>query len=116
MVQLLHQILNHDIKSAEISVTGEVDYEISDRKSDSMTDNLLYKIGLSMITGIGSVTAKSLIAYTGSAEQVFREKEKALRKIPGVGSVLAKNIANSEVMKRANLEVEFLQKTNVNAF
>jgi len=80
-----------------------------------MTDNLIYKIGLSMIPGIGSVTAKSLIAYTGSAEQVFREKEKALRQIPGVGSVLAKNIANSDVMKRADREVEFLQKNTVNA-
>ena len=46
-----------------------------------MTDNLIYKIALSLIPGIGSVTAKSLIAYTGSAEQVFLEKEKALRQI-----------------------------------
>src|SRR5512133_3779290 len=80
-----------------------------------MTDNLIYKIALSLIPGIGSVTAKSLIAYTGSAEQVFREKEKTLRQIPGVGSVLANNIINSEVMARAGREVEFLEKTGINA-
>jgi len=80
-----------------------------------MTENLIHKIALSLIPGIGSITAKSLIAYTGSAEQVFLEKEKSLRQIPGVGSVLAKNIVNSEVMARAGREVEFLQKNNVNA-
>lgn len=62
-----------------------------------MTDDLLYKISLSLIPGIGSVIAKSLIAYTGSAQQVFREKEKVLRKIPGVGTILAKNIISSNV-------------------
>lgn len=80
-----------------------------------MTDNLIYKIALSLIPGIGSVTAKSLIAYTGSAEQVFREKEKTLRQIPGVGSVLAKNIMNAEVMTRAGREIEFLEKTGIKA-
>ena len=80
-----------------------------------MTENLIHKIALSLIPGIGSITAKSLIAYTGSAEQVFREKESALRQIPGVGTILAKNIVNSEVMSRAGHEVEFLQKNNVNA-
>ena len=80
-----------------------------------MTANLIHKIALSLIPGIGSVTAKSLIAYTGSAEQVFREKETALRQIPGVGSILAKNIVNSAVMTRAGREVEFLLKNDVNA-
>jgi DNA processing protein len=80
-----------------------------------VTDNLIYKIALSLIPGIGSITAKSLIAYTGSAEQVFREKEKVLRTIPGVGSILARNIIHSEGMSRAGREVEFLQKNNVKA-
>ncbi len=80
-----------------------------------MTDNLIHIIALSLVPGIGSVTAKSLIAYAGSAEQVFREKEKALRQIPGVGSVLAKNIINCEVMTRAGREVEFLLKNDVRA-
>ncbi len=80
-----------------------------------MTDNPIFKIALSLIPGIGSITAKSLIAFTGSAEQVFREKEGALRQIPGVGSILAKNIISSEVMSRASREVEFIQKNGLNA-
>jgi DNA processing protein len=80
-----------------------------------MTENLIYKIALSLIPGIGSITAKSLIAYTGSAEQVFREKEGALRQIPGVGSILARNIITSGVISRAEREVEFLQKNRLKA-
>jgi DNA processing protein len=80
-----------------------------------MTDDLIHKIALSLIPGIGNITAKSLVAYTGSAELVFREKEKMLRQIPGVGSILAKNIIKSEVMTRAGKEVEFIQKNRIDA-
>jgi DNA processing protein len=80
-----------------------------------MTNDLLYKISLSLIPGIGSVTAKSLIAYTGSAEQVFKETEKALREIPGIGTILAKNIVNSHVLARAAKEIEFIEKNRINA-
>lgn len=80
-----------------------------------MSDSLIYKIALSLIPGIGSITAKSLIAYTGSAELVFREKEKTLRQIPGIGTVLARNILSSEVMSRAGREVEFVHKNSVKA-
>ena len=81
-----------------------------------MSDDLIFKIALSLIPGIGSVTAKSLIAYTGSAEQVFKQSEKTLRQIPGVGSILASNITHSEVMSRAGQEIEFIQKNRIKAF
>jgi DNA processing protein len=80
-----------------------------------MTEDLLYKISLSLIPGIGSITAKSLIAYTGSAEQVFKEKEKVLHKIPGVGTILAKNIVGSNVFPRAAKEIEFIEKNKIDA-
>ena len=80
-----------------------------------MPDDLVYKIALSLIPGIGSITAKSLIAYTGTAELVFKQKEKALRLIPGVGSILSKNIVSTQVVTRAQHEVEFLQKNNIKA-
>lgn len=80
-----------------------------------MTDDLLYKIAISLIPGIGCVNAKSLIAYSGSAAQVFREKEKALCLIPGIGTVLAKNIIKSDVVSRAEKELGFIEKNNVSA-
>ena len=35
---------------------------------------LKYQIALSLLKGIGNKLAKELIAYTGSAEAIFREK------------------------------------------
>ncbi|MEI6277626.1 MAG: DNA-processing protein DprA [Prolixibacteraceae bacterium] len=78
-------------------------------------EELLSKIAISLVPGIGSITAKSLIAYCGSAAQVFREKEKILRTIPGIGTVLAKNILQSKVVSRAEEEVEFILKNKVDA-
>lgn len=79
------------------------------------SEELLYKIAISLVPGIGSITAKSLIAYCGSAGRVFREKERVLRAIPGVGTVLAKNILQSVVLVRAEKEVDFIKRNNVTA-
>ena len=38
-------------------------------KIDHTTEELLYKIAISLVPGIVSVTAKLLIAYCGSARQ-----------------------------------------------
>lgn len=83
--------------------------------TENSQEDLLYKIAISLVPGIGSITAKSLIAYCGSAERIFREKEKILRTIPGIGTVLAKNIFQSGVISRAEKEVEFISKNEVEA-
>lgn len=59
------------------------------------SDNLAYKIAISLIPGIGAITARNLIAYVGSVEGVFQEKEKNLMKIPGIGEVNAKRVVSA---------------------
>lgn len=44
--------------------------------------SMIYKIGLSLIPGAGPVIAKRLLAYTGSAEAVFKEKRTCCQKFP----------------------------------
>lgn len=78
-----------------------------------MDETLVYKIGISLIHKIGSVTAKKLIAYTGSPEAVFKEKPQTLEKIPGIGSLLAKAIAKNSVLPKAEKELELIQKHNI---
>ena len=73
-----------------------------------ISDNLVYKIAISLIPGIGSVTARNLIAYIGSVEGVFQEREKNLMKIPGVGEVNAQKIVRQNVLERAKREVDFI--------
>jgi DNA processing protein len=80
-----------------------------------MTDDMLSKIAISLIPGIGCINAKALIAYCGSAEQVFKEKEKMLRQIPGIGTVLAHNIVSTNVRPRAEKEMEFLLRNHISA-
>jgi DNA processing protein len=79
-------------------------------------NELLYKIAISLIPGVGSVTARNLIAYVGSVEGVFREKEKNLLKIPGIGEINAQRIANQNVMDDAKREVDFISKNNIQPY
>ncbi|OFX57937.1 MAG: DNA protecting protein DprA [Bacteroidetes bacterium GWB2_41_8] len=80
------------------------------------TENLEYKIAISLIPGIGAVTARNLIAYIGSVEGVFQEKEKNLMKIPGVGEVNAQRVVRQDVLERAKREVEFIQKNKITTY
>lgn len=79
-------------------------------------ENLAYKIAISLIPGIGAVTARNLIAYVGSVEGVFQEKEKNLMKIPGVGEVNAKKVVRQDVLERAKREVDFILKNRIKTF
>lgn len=76
-------------------------------------DHLKYKIGITLIPGIGSINAKKLVAYTGSVEAVFKEKKKDLIKIPGIGTQLVDNIINQNILTQAEKEVEFINKYNI---
>lgn len=80
-------------------------------------NSLLYKIGITLLPGVGNISAKNLIAYCGSAEAVLTEKKSRLEKIPGAGSVMVDTIMNSDVqkdaLKRAEEEIKFIEKKNI---
>ena len=78
-------------------------------------EDLHYKIALSMIPGIGGVLARNLVSYAGSVESVFTESVKTLTKIPGIGEVNAKRIKDASIFKRAEKELNFIQKNNIEA-
>lgn len=78
------------------------------------SNELTYQVALTMLDGIGDVLAKNLIAYCGSAEQVFKTRNAVFEKIPGIGSVLAKAIVNSkELIDRAEKEIQFMQDKGI---
>ncbi len=80
-----------------------------------MSNDILYQVALSNIQGVGGITAKRLISYCGSVEQVFKEKQHALKKIPGIGEKLAGLIRNHALFKRAEQEIAFIEKHRINA-
>ncbi|MFH1319692.1 MAG: DNA-processing protein DprA [Bacteroidota bacterium] len=76
-------------------------------------EQLKYRIGLSLIDGVGDVVAKRLIAYCGGVEAVFKEKKGNLLKIPLVGSGIANAILAQTVLSRAEQEIAYIQKNNI---
>lgn len=84
-----------------------------------MSHPLLYNIGITLLPGVGSVTAKNLIAYCGSAEGVFREKKSRLEKIPGAGTVMISNLSSGTIQKdaqeRAEEEIKFIERKKIRA-
>lgn len=76
---------------------------------------LFYYIALSMIEGIGSVTAKNLISYCGGVQEVFAKNKNQLEKIAGIGSVTAARIANHVVFEKAETEMAFIEKYQIKA-
>jgi len=74
---------------------------------------LKYIIALTLIPHVGSITGRKLIAYTGSAEAVFRENYKTLRKIPGVGDYISRQKNTPGIIEKAEEEILFLKKNNI---
>lgn len=77
---------------------------------------LKYQIGLTLIKGVGTQLAKNLMAYIGSVEGIFKEKPRNLEKIPNIGAKLSKEIANTQVLARAEKEVEFVHKNGIKTY
>jgi len=76
---------------------------------------LIYQIGVSLLPGIGSINSKTLIAYCGGAEGVFKQKKNHLEKIEGIGSKLAHAISHQTVLSQAEEELSFIQKSKLQA-
>jgi DNA processing protein len=77
---------------------------------------LLHQIALTLVPGVGDINGKKLVSYCGSAEAVFKEKKKNLMKIPGMGEATAVAIANHNVYERAEKELQFIEKNNIQTF
>ncbi len=76
-------------------------------------DELLYFIALTLVPQIGSVHSRILLEHYGTASGIFRSKSSMLEKIPGIGSVRAKNICRFKDLKRAEKEISFIEKYRI---
>ncbi|MFM2136636.1 MAG: hypothetical protein RL021_2036 [Bacteroidota bacterium] len=76
-------------------------------------DELLALISLSMLPGIGSVMARQLITHFGTAAEVLRARKSVLERIPGIGRERADAVIRSDVHFRAEQELLFIKRHNV---
>lgn len=79
----------------------------------SFSDKILYQIALTQIKGVGVSLARNLMQAMGDEEAVFKEKGKALEKIPGISRRLVDEIRNPDVMKKAEEELLFVEKNSI---
>ena len=80
-----------------------------------MTD-LLYKIALTKIAGVGSITARQLVSHCGGAKEVFETSRQDLLKIPSIGQVTVDALkASAAALEEAEKELEFIEKHDIQA-
>ena len=75
--------------------------------------SLLHQIALSSMSGVGPVLARTLISYCGSAEEVFKAKNKVLSHIPGIGPKTLAFLHNHSAFERAERELNFIDKYKI---
>lgn len=78
--------------------------------------HLFYPIALTKIPKVGPITARTLVSYCGSPEEVFQSTIKSLLKIPGIGLQLAQQIKSSEPQLAAERELEHLEREQIRAY
>ena len=82
-------------------------------KNQTNRQELVYQIALTQIPNVGPVVAKSLLAYCGSVEAVFKEKYHHLKNIPGIGEFKAKQVLNFKDFERCENEMLFMDKHGI---
>ncbi len=78
-----------------------------------MSEDLKYKIALSLLPGVGVMTAKKLLTYFGNAEAVFKEKKSALNKISG--KIQKIEAGKTQAIQKAEQELNFIDKNKITA-
>lgn len=73
----------------------------------------LHQIALTMVPGVGPQTARTLLAYCGSAQAVFATKTVHLLKIPGIGEVTAKALRQRNYFEAAEKEFNFVKNHQI---
>jgi DNA processing protein len=85
--------------------------ELNSNAYELSGETLLYDVAVGMLPGIGSMLTRQLVSYCGSSENIFRQTKGKLKKIPGIGEVLAGAIINQNILKDAEAELRLAEKT-----
>lgn len=84
---------------------------------NTTSNEKLYQIALTLLPNVGSVLAKNLMAYCGSAEAIFKTTKSKLEKIPLIGKERAEAIhsaiSTGDLLKEAEKELAFVAKYNI---
>ncbi|WP_419699116.1 DNA-processing protein DprA [Mucilaginibacter sp. NFX135] len=75
--------------------------------------SLLHRVALSFVKNLGPVSAKSLIAYLGNEEEVFRSPAAKMTRIPGIGDKKVAQWNFDDALKKAEQELLYIEKHDI---
>lgn len=73
----------------------------------------LYQVALELLPGIGDVTAKNLIAYCGSATEIFKAPKQKLAKVPGIGPKTIALLESAKPLQEAEKIIDQCAKLGI---
>lgn len=76
-------------------------------------ETFFYDIALTLVPHVGPVIARNLLNHFGSAEEVLKAKKRDIERVSGVGSKISSSLMNSNVYKRAEQELLFIQQNQI---
>ena len=80
-----------------------------------MEEDLRYIIALMGMKGIGSTITRHLVSEFGSAKAVFDADAELLLNMSSIGSTILSQRNNSELLNKADSELNFILCHNINA-
>lgn len=80
------------------------------------SQEIIYQLALSNVEGIGVKSARKLIRYFKSAEEVFQQGVKDLMQIPGMQITQAKSIHQFNNFSKEEKELNFIEKNNFKVY
>lgn len=75
-----------------------------------MVSDWKYQIALTMVKGVGPLTARKLISVLGDAPSIFSASLRQLESIPGIGKTLAAQVKEEGLLERAERELAFVER------
>ncbi|MDR1341273.1 MAG: DNA-processing protein DprA [Prevotellaceae bacterium] len=78
-----------------------------------MSNDLLYRIALTMIAGVGGVTVKKLMAAFGSPQAVFEAPRRKLESV--LNANIIRDWNRDKILEQAEKEVRFVNSNNIRA-
>lgn len=78
-----------------------------------ITTELHHQVALTLLEGIGPKSAKSLIAYLGDVNAIFKEKKNLRTTIPGFSKERFRKLNTTKALLEAEKVLEFIDKNNI---
>ncbi len=78
--------------------------------------SLYHQIALTLLDGVGSITARALLSHFQSPESIFNASVRELSQVPGIGLQLARKIHEFDDFGRVEEELHFIQKHHIKTF